>query len=107
MTEFNVDTGCLEDAGELDCVILHDEMDEMDDMKFVPDAKDSVKTCKNIGDEFNPLHEVDQFVCSRCGIHLEDWCRVVYDYDHGISRDKTFYEYVMEYCPHCGAKVAE
>ena len=24
-------------------------------------------------------HEVDEFICSECGLHLEDWTRYVYD----------------------------
>lgn len=43
MIEFDVDMGYLKEANELDCVILHDENGEMDDMKFVPDSEDFLK----------------------------------------------------------------
>ena len=43
MVEFEVDMAYLEEYGELDCVILHDENGEMECMKFVPE-----KTCHNI-----------------------------------------------------------
>lgn len=52
------------------------------------------KTCRNITKE-NP---VDDFVCSKCGVHLYDWIRV---------RDEDYYEYEFKYCPNCGAKVVE
>lgn len=66
-----------------------------------------VETCQNIGDDLNPLHEVDQFVCSKCGFHLEDWVEVYYDYDYGFPPDKAYYEYALEHCPHCSRKVVD
>ena len=42
MVEFEVDMGYLEEAGELDCVILHDENGEMDAMKFVPERSTTI-----------------------------------------------------------------
>ena len=47
-------------------------------------------------------HEVDQFICSNCGIELQDWNRVERDEDNG---DITYREYVFKFCPECGAKV--
>ena len=52
------------------------------------------ETCRNITEE-NP---VDDFVCSKCGIHLYDWIR---------KDDEDWYEYEFKYCPNCGAKVVE
>lgn len=66
-----------------------------------------VPTCENIGDKNNPLHEVDQFVCSNCGLHLEDWVEVYYDDDWGFTTEPTYYDYALEYCPHCGYKVTD
>lgn len=66
-----------------------------------------VDTCKNIGDKNNLRHEADQFVCSECGFHLEDWVEVYYDYDYGVPSDPSCYEYEIEHCPHCGRKVVE
>jgi hypothetical protein len=47
-------------------------------------------------------HEVDEFRCSVCGLHLEDWSRRICDEDTG---DEFFVEYVLKYCPECGAKM--
>ena len=49
-------------------------------------------TCRNITEE-NP---VDDFICSKCGIHLYDWIK---------KDDEDCYEYEFKYCPNCGAKV--
>lgn len=54
------------------------------------------KEGKNIT-ENNP---VDEFVCSKCGIILEDWSRVEIDEDDG---ERTNHEYVFQFCPQCGA----
>lgn len=51
-------------------------------------------TCQNITEE-NP---VDDFVCSKCGIHLAGWYRVGND---------NWYECELKHCPNCGAKVEE
>ena len=47
-------------------------------------------------------HEVDEFRCSVCGLHLEDWSRRIFDEDTG---DEFFVEYAFKYCPNCGAKM--
>lgn len=58
------------------------------------------KTCCNLNDDYA---DVDQFVCSKCGIHLQGWYRVDEDdFDDGIV-----HEYKFRYCPNCGAKVVE
>lgn len=46
--------------------------------------------------------ECDQFVCSNCGIELQDWLRVERDEDDG---DITYHPYEFNYCPNCGAKI--
>lgn len=46
--------------------------------------------------------ECDQFVCSNCGIELQDWHRVERDEDDG---DVTYHQYEFKYCPNCGAKI--
>lgn len=43
MIEFDVDMRYLEEAGELDYVILHDENGEMDDIRFVPESEDFLR----------------------------------------------------------------
>lgn len=52
--------------------------------------------------ENQEYHEVDEFRCSECGLHLEDWTRYVYDED---SDEKYAQEYVFKRCPECGAKI--
>lgn len=47
-------------------------------------------------------HEVDEFICPHCGLHLEDWIRYVYDDDFC---EKHGQEYVFKYCPECGSKI--
>lgn len=57
-----------------------------------------VRYCNNIG-QYN---KADEFVCSECGLHLEDWTRYVYDEDYN---EEYVQEYVFKRCPECGAKV--
>ena len=54
------------------------------------------------GENIGTVHPVDEFVCSKCGIHLEGWTRVVTDEDDG---ELYYYEYEFKYCPNCGAKM--
>ena len=53
----------------------------------------------NIGEDYDA---VDQFVCSKCGVELQGWYRVERDMDDG---EETHHEYVMRFCPNCGAKM--
>ena len=57
------------------------------------------KTWKNVAIEYD---DCDQFVCSECGIELQDWHRVERDEDDG---DVTYHEYRFRFCPHCGAQM--
>lgn len=50
--------------------------------------------------ENNDYADCDQFVCSECGIELQDWHRVERDIDDG---DISYHEYTFRYCPNCGA----
>lgn len=43
--------------------------------------------------------DCDQFVCSECGIELQDWHRVEREDDGDI----IYHEYTFKYCPNCGA----
>lgn len=56
-------------------------------------------SCKN---ENNDYAACDQFVCSNCGIELQDWHRVERDEDDG---DIAYIEYEFNFCPSCGCKV--
>lgn len=87
-------------AGEL--IMENDEEKDVDIMikKLKPNPKDD-KECftRNIHKRY---HEVDEFVCEECGIHLEDWSQVEIDEDTG---EETHFEYVLKYCPECGRKI--
>lgn len=56
-------------------------------------------TCRNIAEDYA---DVDQFVCSECGIELQEWHGVERDEDSG---DESFYEYTLKYCPNCGRRI--
>ena len=49
-------------------------------------------------------HEVDEFRCSECGLHLEGWERHIYDEE---CEDNFTKEFAFKYCPNCGAKMKE
>lgn len=57
------------------------------------------KECKNVAERYA---DCDEFVCSKCGIHLEEWVEVSIDEDYD---DEIHSEYVFKYCPNCGAKI--
>lgn len=52
--------------------------------------------------ENKEYHEMDEFICSECGLHLEDWTRYVYD---EYSDEKYAQEYIFKRCPECGTKI--
>lgn len=81
MVEFDVDMGYLEDADELDCVILHDENGEMGDMMFIPHRICSIK-----------LKQWSGWHCSSCG-----------ELATLTGSDETFRN--LNFCPACGAEV--
>lgn len=54
---------------------------------------------ENIATEYA---DCDQFICSRCGIHLQDWNLIEDDYEDGIV-----HEFVFNFCPNCGAWIRE
>ena len=56
-----------------------------------------VKYGRNIAAEYDG---VDQFVCSECGIELQNWVRIERDEDDG---DEAHHEYRFNFCPNCGA----
>lgn len=58
-----------------------------------------MKTCRNIATEYA---DCDQFVCSECGIELQNWYRVERDEDDG---DITYHEYLFRFCQNCGEKI--
>lgn len=56
--------------------------------------------CENVGKDYA---DVDQFICSECGIHLQDWVRI----DEDDYEDGIVHEYAFRFCPNCGKKVRE
>ncbi len=71
-------------------------------IKQMPTAYDIdkiVEQCENVAERYA---DCDEFVCSKCGIHLVDWTEVSIDEDYD---DEIHSEYVFKYCPNCGAKI--
>ena len=69
-----------------------------EEIKAIPSADvQPVVHGKNIGKDYD---EVDQFVCSCCGIELQGWYRVERDEDDG---EETYHEHRFNFCPNCGA----
>ncbi len=58
-----------------------------------------LRTCKNE----TKCHPADEFICSECGLMIEDYCKKRFDEDG----DEYIFEYEIKYCPDCGAKVVE
>ena len=54
---------------------------------------------KNLNDEYD---DVDQFICSKCGIELQNWNRYETDEDTG---EKYCYDYRFNFCPNCGIRI--
>lgn len=59
------------------------------------------KKCHNLNKDYD---DCDQFVCSNCGIELQDWHAVERSEDDG---DITYHEYEFRFCPNCGARIVK
>ena len=70
-------------------------------VKNFPTVVPAPKKCHNINKDYD---DCDQFVCSNCGIELQDWHQVEHDEDDG---DITYHEYEFSFCPNCGARIDE
>lgn len=57
---------------------------------------------KNCHNENKDYDDCDQFVCSNCGIELQDWHQVERDEDDG---NVSYHEYEFRFCPNCGARI--
>lgn len=66
-------------------------------IKDLPPVTPAPEKCHNVNPDYA---ECDQFVCSNCGIELQDWHRVERDEDDG---DVTYHQYEFKYCPNCGS----
>ncbi len=66
--------------------------------KPLADLNEVGRVCKNVGMDYA---ECDQFVCSNCGIELQDWNRV----ERCEDGEVIYHEYTFRYCPNCGVKI--
>ena len=87
---------CTEDEDAVSYVTSYDA--DALDMAIKALEQEPCKKCHNINPDYA---ECDQFVCSNCGIELQDWHRVERDEDG----DVTYHEYEFHFCPNCGAKM--
>lgn len=71
----------------------------MSDIRELPSVTPARPNAHNNNEDYA---ECDQFVCSNCGIELQDWHRVECDEDDG---EVSYHEYTFKYCPNCGAKM--
>lgn len=81
------------------CHELQDRLAELED-KIENGTLSERKTCKNI----TKCHPVDEFICSECGLILQDYHEIGIDREDG---DEYFFEFEIRYCPCCGAKVVD
>lgn len=92
-----------EHAEQIQYAIEHKNMEILESLiKQIPTAYDRdkiVEQCENVAERYA---DCDEFVCSKCGIHLMEWVEVSIDEDYD---DEIHSEYVFKYCPNCGAKI--
>lgn len=61
--------------------------------------KKLVNFAKAIVTNDGKFFEADEFICSNCGLHLEDWV--------GRDTDGSAYEFAFRFCPNCGGEVGK
>lgn len=83
----------------LDLDSYEDTKEFCDEINELPSVTPAPKKCHNVNPDYA---ECDQFVCSNCGIELQDWHRVERDEDDG---DITYHQYEFKYYPNCGARI--
>ena len=59
-----------------------------------------LKDLRPLGKNITSMHPSDEFVCSICGVVIQDMIR----YD---PENESHYEYEPKFCPNCGAKMRE
>jgi DNA-directed RNA polymerase subunit RPC12/RpoP len=79
------------------CNALAPEADSPEEA-YAAAMKQERPKAKNIGTDYA---EQDQFICSECGIHLQDWVRI----DEDDYEDGVVHEYVFRFCPNCGRRI--
>ncbi len=65
--------------------------------RIVPKEKSLTDFNKVIITNDGKCYEADEFICSNCGLHLEDWV--------GRDTDGSCYEFAFRFCPNCGGMV--
>ena len=65
----------------------------------IPRKPIAKQNCRNIATDYC---DEDQFVCSECGLELQNWFRVEHIDDDG---EIIYHEYRLRFCPNCGRKV--
>ena len=88
-------------AWDLELETCYDNEKVVEMLDELPSVTPAPKKCHN---ENLDYAECDQFVCSNCGIELQDWHRVERDED---DSDVTYHNYTFKYCPNCGARINE
>ena len=94
----------------LDRMVFKGAMTEKEREKIMRKIKDKPmvdlnevgRTCKNVGTDYA---ECDQFVCSACGIELQDWHGVERDMDDEFREEVSYYEYTFRFCQNCGHRI--
>ena len=77
-------------------------MDELEAIKKQCEELDWIdeKICTNLTDSTS-----DYFICSNCGIYLEDFSQIVMGGDDKRNVNQDGYE--LRYCPNCGCKIVD
>ncbi len=81
------------------CSQLHkgdDEDDQIKEPEYCITPNGPVRCGQNLNRKYA---ETDEFRCSECGIHLEDWIKCA------DEENDVWVEYEFNYCPNCGSKM--
>ncbi len=81
------------------CSQLHkgeDEDDRNKEPEYCITLNDPVRCGQNLNQKYAGT---DEFICSECGIHLEDWIKCA------DEENDVWVEYEFCYCPNCGSKM--
>lgn len=95
---------CQEEADDCIETVIRSKFDEhrfifSSGKKIILDTvKDKLCSIYDEATNEGDLAYCDDFLCSKCGIHLTDWVRM------DVKEDDR-YEYEFKFCPNCGAKI--